>query len=129
MALVSALFVTGTFGMFLYAKAQGLELDQARTVAVNTLVMMELFYLFAVRYIHGASLTWEGILGTKSVLISIALVATLQLILTFTPFMNMLFGTAPIDAIWGVKIFLVGLAGFLVIEAEKALRRHYGRSN
>lgn len=121
--LVSSLFVAGTFGMFLYAKACGLSVEEARTIAVNTLVMMELFYLFSVRYIHGASLTWAGIMGTKPVLASIALVAGLQLILTFTPVMNTLFGTAPINIAWGFGIVAVGIVSLLIVEIEKALRR------
>lgn len=121
--LVSSLFVAGTFGMFLYAKACGLSVAEARTIAVNTLVMMELFYLFSVRYIHGASLTWAGIMGTKPVLASIALVAGLQLILTFTPVMNTLFGTAPINIAWGFGIVAVGIVSLLIVEIEKALRR------
>lgn len=121
--MVSTLFVIGTFGMFLYAKACGLSVEEARTIAVNTLVMMELFYLFSVRYIHGASLTWAGIMGTRAVLASIALVAGLQLILTFTPVMNKLFGTAPIDIAWGLGIVAVGIVALLIVEIEKAIRR------
>ena len=47
-------------------------------MAVNTLVTMEIFYLFSVRYVHGASLTWQGVLGTRAVLIGVAIVVVAQ---------------------------------------------------
>jgi len=49
-ALVSALFLAGIFGMFAWSRSSGLSLEEARTAAVNTLVVMEIFYLFSVRY-------------------------------------------------------------------------------
>ena len=36
-------------------------------MVVNTLVVMEIFYLFSVRYVHGPALTWQGVLGTPAV--------------------------------------------------------------
>ena len=41
--LVSILFAMGIFGQFTLAQAQGAGLDEARTMAVNTLVAMEVF--------------------------------------------------------------------------------------
>ena len=57
---VSVLFVAGAFGIFFYALERGLSLEMARTMVVNTVVVMEIFYLFSVRYLHGPSLTWRG---------------------------------------------------------------------
>jgi magnesium-transporting ATPase (P-type) len=42
------------------ARAFGDDVETARTMALNTLVAMEVFYLFSVRYRRAASLTWEG---------------------------------------------------------------------
>jgi magnesium-transporting ATPase (P-type) len=49
---VSALMVAGTFGAFAWADAAGLPLEVGRTMVVNALVVMEIFYLFSVRYVH-----------------------------------------------------------------------------
>jgi hypothetical protein len=38
-----------------------------RTMAVNTLVIMETFYLYSVRYVCSISLAGEGVLGTRAV--------------------------------------------------------------
>jgi magnesium-transporting ATPase (P-type) len=51
--LVSLVLVAGTFGMFLWQRYHGASIEAARTVAVNTLVMFEVFYLFNARF--GAS--------------------------------------------------------------------------
>ena len=48
---VSLLMVTGTFGLFLWERLSGSDIDTARTVAVNTLVVAEVFYLFNTRYL------------------------------------------------------------------------------
>ena len=43
---VSFIIMGGTMGMFLWEVQQGASIEYARTVAVNTLVMFEIFYLF-----------------------------------------------------------------------------------
>ncbi len=47
--LVSVLFFVGEFGIYAYAIDRRHSLDLARTMATNTLVVMETFYLFFVR--------------------------------------------------------------------------------
>ena len=39
--------------------------------AVNTLVAMEIFYLFSVRYVKAPSFTWVGVQGTPRVLAAV----------------------------------------------------------
>ena len=127
---VSALFVAGIFGIFAWARAHGSSLEEARTYAVNTLVVMEVFYLFSVRYLRAPSLTLKGILGTRAVLIAVAVVASLQLVFTYAPFMEALFDTRPVDLIHGLEIIGIGVALFVVLEIEKWLRtRMTGRSH
>ncbi len=119
---VSALFLTGIFGIFAWTRAQGSSLEEARTYAVNTLVVMEVFYLFSVRYLRAPSLTLKGIVGTRAVLVAVAVVTVLQLIFTYAPFMEALFDTRPVDFIHGAEIIGVGIALFAVLEIEKWLR-------
>lgn len=119
---VSTLFVIGIFGIFAWARTNGSTLEEARTYAVNTLVVMEVFYLFSVRYLRAPSLTLKGILGTRAVLVAVAVVVTLQLIFTYAPFMEALFDTRPVDFIHGAEIIGVGVALFAILEIEKWLR-------
>ena len=69
------------------------HIDTARTMVVNTVVVLELFYLFSVRYLYGASLTWRGVLGTPAVLLGISVIVGLQSAFTYIPWMQYLFQT------------------------------------
>jgi magnesium-transporting ATPase (P-type) len=120
---VSGLFVAGAFGIFAWAEMRGLGLDVARTMVVNTLVAMQIFYLFNVRYVHGTSLTPGGLAGTPAVLISISTVLAAQLLFTYTPFMQQVFGTRPIGLLDGMLIIAVSITLFVLVEIEKRLRR------
>jgi magnesium-transporting ATPase (P-type) len=120
-AFVSLIIVAGTFGLFLWDLAQGVSVGYARTVAVNTLVMYEAFYLLNTRYITASVLSREGLLGNRYVLLAIGLVLGFQLLFTYTGPMQHLFGTEALEAReWG-RIFLVGATVFVLVELEKAV--------
>lgn len=121
--LVSVLFAIGAFGMFAWAEARGLSHEAARTIVVNTVVVMEIFYLFSVRYLHGSSATWQGVLGTPAVLMGVIGIIVLQLAFTYMPFMQLLFDTRPVAFSDGAAIIAVGVALFAILEAEKFARR------
>jgi len=57
-AFVSLILMAGTFGLYLWEMGRGAPIEHARTVAVNTLVMFEIFYLFNARYITASMLNW-----------------------------------------------------------------------
>ncbi|MGF1619958.1 MAG: cation-transporting P-type ATPase [Rhodomicrobiaceae bacterium] len=118
-ALVSFLFVVGAFGVFYWATTNGLAQEAARTMVVNTLVVMEIFYLFSIRYVHGASLTWQGVMGTRAVLIGVAAVTAAQFAFTYAPFMNRTFGSEPLSLAEGLIVIGVGVLLLMIIETEK----------
>lgn len=120
---VSMLLVVAPLGLFLWEAAQGRPHEEARTLAVNALVVSEIFYLFNSRYIHGSVLSRAGLLGSRPVLVSIVLMLLLQLAFTYFPPLQRLMGTEPIGvADWGIVI-LAGLAVLLLVELEKAAWR------
>jgi magnesium-transporting ATPase (P-type) len=121
-ALVSTLFVAGAFGVFHHALARGLPLEAARTLVVNTLVVMEVFYLFSVRYLYGTALTWQGVLGTPAVLLGVGAVALAQAALTYLPFLQRVFETRPVAPLDALLIITVGVLMLLAVEAEKRIR-------
>lgn len=123
-ALVSVLFAAGVFGIFSWSQLHGSTLEESRTYAVNTLVVMEVFYLFSVRFLYAPSLTFKGILDTRAMLVAVTTVVVLQLIFTYAPFMEELFDTRPVDFIHGVEILLLGIMLLLILELEKWIRRH-----
>ncbi|MBA4255720.1 MAG: carbonate dehydratase [Polaromonas sp.] len=126
--LVSLLFLAGIFGMHHWALSWGADESTARTVAVNTLVAMEVFYLFSVRYLKSPSFTWQGVKGTPVVLASVAAVVVLQVLFTYAPFMHVLFDSRPLTVATLLAVVGAGVAVLVVLELEKAvLRRLFGR--
>jgi magnesium-transporting ATPase (P-type) len=102
---------------------EGASIELARTVAVNTLVSGQLFYLFNSRFIDRSSLTINGVFGSWPVLIAISALLVLQLSFTYLPTFHRLFGTAEIPVHeWG-WILAAGFAVFLLVEAEKLVVR------
>ncbi len=119
---ISCLFLIGAFGMFAWAQSRGLPLELARTMVVNTIVVMEIFYLFSVRYTYGASLTIKGLFGTPAVLAGITAVVLLQVTFTYAPFMAIPFDTAPVAFADGLVIVATGAVLFAIVEVEKRVR-------
>ena len=124
---VSLLMVSGIFGLFLWLRSSGSDIETARTVAVNTLVLFEAFYLLNTRYIRRSVCSRSGLLGSRKVLLAIVLVIGFQLLFTYVPWMQQLFGTSSLDAeTWGVML-IVASSVFFVVEAEKYLMRRIGQ--
>lgn len=120
--LVGVLILAGAFGLFAWALADGRTPAEARTIAVNVFVMIELCYLFNCR-----SLTlpfWRlGWFSNPWVWAGAGAMAALQLLFTYLPAMNRLFGSAPIGARDWLLIALCGLIASGVVGVEKAWRR------
>ena len=124
--LVSALFAAVSLGVFFYALGQGRDLETARTLVVNMLVVAEIFYLFNVRYLHMTSITLRGALGTPAVLYALAAVVAAQLAFTYLPLFQSWFQTRPVSIADGAVIVGCGLALMLLLEGEKLLLRRLG---
>ncbi len=128
-AFVSTILVFGVFGIFLFELESGYGIDRARTVAVNTLVIFEVFYLFNTRNLSASVLNLNGLFGSRPALVASAIVILMQVAFTYAPPMQELFKSASLDlATWG-RIVLVGASVFLLVEAEKAVLRWYGDRN
>ncbi|NMT62489.1 cation-translocating P-type ATPase [Marinobacter orientalis] len=126
-AFVSLLFLIGIFAAWYWAMSRFGDEAVARTLAVNTLVAMEVFYLFAVRYLDTASITLRGVLGTPIVLLAVGAVILLQLLFTYLPLFHQTFGTAPLTP--GALAFAAsaGVVVLVVLELETWLRRRWRR--
>jgi calcium-translocating P-type ATPase len=120
--LVGLLMLAGAFALFELALREGRSLAEARTLAVNVFVMIELLYLFNCR-----SLTqpvWRlGWFTNPWVWAGAGSMLVLQLAFTYLPIFHQLFGTAAIGINDWLLIALCGLAAMAVVGAEKALRR------
>jgi magnesium-transporting ATPase (P-type) len=126
--LVSVLFLAAVFGMYTYAIDKGHAPDLARTIALNTLVVLEIFHLFFIRNIYGTSLTLKAVRGTRVVWICVIAITLAQFAVTYLPPLQQVFGTQPVSFFDGMLIVAVGAVFFAVIEAEKQLRIVFQRT-
>ena len=120
---VSLLIGGATIAWFEYSLLQGMELKTARTIAVNTLVVAQAWYLFNSRFLTASSLAPSRMFTNPGALVSVALLGLLQLGFVYLPLLNTWFGTTPLPIeAWGPPM-VIGLLVFLIIEGEKALLR------
>jgi magnesium-transporting ATPase (P-type) len=128
-ALVSFLFVGAALTVFFFSQGRGDDLGTSRTLVVNVIVVLEIFYLFNVRFLHMTSITLRGALGTRAVLIALAVVIAAQAVFTYAPFMQDWFATRPVSLADGALIVALGAAVMLLLEGEKWLLRRLGVSD
>jgi cation-transporting ATPase F len=120
--LLGALMLAAAFGLFLLTLERGASLAEARSVAVNVFVMIEMAFLFNCRSLarplwavapFSNPWVWAGAGG----------MLLLQLAFTYLPAFQQVFGVAAISlSAWG-EIAAAALAALAVMEIEKALRR------
>jgi len=121
---VSFILVLGTFGLFYYhLDKHGIEIS--RTIAVNTLVFGEIFYLINCRNISGSSLKIKFWINSKPIFIAISSVIFFQLLFTYSTPMHYFFNTAPLSLQDWVPILLFGFILYLLVELEKYLVRKF----
>ena len=120
--LVATLFLAGVFGIYDYAIESGYSENLARTIAMNTLVVLEIFHLFFIRNMYGTSLTWQAICGTKIVWIAVIAVTLGQFAITYLPWFQVVFETEAIALLDGFLIVGIGVMLFVIIEIEKQIR-------
>ncbi|NDW03151.1 cation-transporting P-type ATPase [Jiella pacifica] len=120
--LVAALFLAAVFGVFTYAIEKGYPLALAQTMAMNTLVVLEIFHLFFIRNIHGTSLTWAAAKGTRVVWTVVLVITAAQFAVTYLSPLRVVLGTAPVPLFEGLLIVCIGAVFFALIEIEKQIR-------
>ena len=114
--------MVAAFGLFEWAEFHGASDAEARTVAVNVFVFVQLFYLFNCRSLT-KSMFRIGAFSNPWVLVGIAGMIILQLLFTYLPFMNRLFGSYPIGWLQWTWILAAALVGYFVVGAEKWIRQ------
>ncbi|MFH7319694.1 cation-transporting P-type ATPase [Desulfurivibrio sp. D14AmB] len=118
---VSLIMVAGVFNFFVWKVEQGVEIEVARTTAVNTLILFQIYYLFNSRSLHRQIDSLKLFHQNRYVLIAIGAVIFLQALFTYAPFMHRLFGTAPVAAGDWPLMILAAASVFFLVEGEKWL--------
>jgi magnesium-transporting ATPase (P-type) len=108
---------------FFRVKDQGASDDLARTVAVNALVIGQIFYLLSCRYKLDSSLSLRAHLGNPYLPLGIGAVVVLQLLFTYAPPLQALFETEAMPFRLWPPLFVGGVLFFLVVEGEKFILR------
>ncbi|MFW6024463.1 MAG: cation-transporting P-type ATPase [Dichotomicrobium sp.] len=120
--LVSTLFLVAVFGVYAYAIDRGYPEVLAQTMAMNMLVVLEIFHLFFIRNIYSTSLNWDAAKGTKVVWACVITVTLAQFAITYLPPLQGIFGTEGVPLADGILIVAIGVVFFALIEAEKQMR-------
>jgi magnesium-transporting ATPase (P-type) len=122
-AFVSVVIGGATLTVFRFEEHRGYSTEMAQTMAVNTLVLGQVFYLFNSRFIRESSLRLDLLFTNRVVWIAIGVLVVLQVMFVYVPFLNLWFHSAPISARdWFLPIG-IGFFIFLAVEAEKAVVR------
>ncbi|MBL9128812.1 MAG: HAD-IC family P-type ATPase [Verrucomicrobiales bacterium] len=119
--LVTLLLLAGAFGLFLWEQERGGSLSQARTTAVNLIVMVQVFYLFNCRSLTRSVLS-VGVFSNRWAIAGAVGMVGLQLAITYVPLLNRLLHTAPIPGDSWVWIVGVAFAAYAVVGFEKWVR-------
>jgi cation-transporting ATPase F len=120
--LVSVLLVAGTSWLFQWELGNGATVAEARTAAVNLFVVVEIFYLFSCRSLTTPTLSL-GPFSNPWVVAGVSVQTAAQMALTYVPFMNDIFHTAPVRPEAWPWVVLIGLIASFVVAVDKRLHK------
>jgi cation-transporting P-type ATPase F len=124
--LVGGLILVAAFGLYEWALREGRSVAQGRTIAVNVVIFIELFYLFNCRSLT-ESMFKIGVFSNPWAFAGAGALVLIQLLFTYAPFMNSFLSSAPLALIdWGL-ILAAGVITYCIVEIEKWLRRRNTR--
>ncbi len=121
-ATVALLMVTATFLLFFFqVGSNGRDVSVAQTIALNTIVFFEIFYLFNSKSIYDN--VFDQLISNKAMLLGIAVVISLQLLITYNTYLNGILKTSPLELFDWVIIIGISSSVFFIVEAEKYLMK------
>ncbi|MFC3533490.1 HAD-IC family P-type ATPase [Vogesella facilis] len=123
LVFVGLLMVALPFALYLQLLAEGGGHPLASTMAVNSMVAIEIAYLFNSRQRHASAWRRDTLLGNPVAFGCVLLLIVLQLAFSYLPWLQALFGTAAPSGRHWLLAAASGALAFVLIEAEKALLR------
>ncbi|SHI04968.1 cation-translocating P-type ATPase [Desulfofustis glycolicus] len=126
-AFVSLVIGSATIAVFLLAGRWQMPIEQARTMAVNTLVFGQVFYLFNARFIEQSSLRLTLWFANPVVWLAVGLLLGFQVLFTHAPLMQLWFGSADLTLRDWLITVAIGCGVFLLVEGQKTVSRHFQR--
>jgi magnesium-transporting ATPase (P-type) len=125
-AFVGLALLAYTLLTFFWMRAQGASDQLARTAAVNAITIGQVFYLLNSRYLLDSSISFSAHLGNRYLFYGISAVVVLQLLFTYSPPLQAIFGNEAIPIRVWPWLLLGGLLFFFVVEVEKFIIRSAG---
>jgi magnesium-transporting ATPase (P-type) len=124
-ALGSAILTASILGATFWIRHYGYSIAAQRAIAFNVLDFGAISVTCSARFTYNSSLHPRLFKDNVTLIYSIIIVTLLQILLTYTPFLsNVIFSMEGMDGMqWGITILFVAVV-FLVMEAEKWLRRY-----
>lgn len=119
--LVGILMLISAYVLFLYELDQGASLAEAQTVVTTVFVVVEAYYLLNCRSLL-RPISQIGWFSNMWVYYGIGVMFLVQALFIYTPFMNMLFGSSPLDGMQLLRIFGAGAVVFMIVSLEKRIR-------
>jgi len=124
--VVSMLMTAGALALFWYEWTKAMDLGgndnlvlrEAQTMTVTTVILFQIFYLLNCRSMT-VSIFKIGLFTNNYIYLGIAALVVLQVAFVYLPFMNTLFGSAPLPIDSWIKAMLMGATILPVISLEK----------
>jgi len=115
-----------TLWAFFWAQSGGASDDLSRTVAVNALVLGQVFYLLNSRFKLDSSLSLKAHRGNRYLPLGIGAVVVLQILFTYVSPFQALFDTVAMPLSTWPPLFVAAVVFLLVVEVEKFILRSFG---
>ncbi|CAN5233940.1 cation-transporting P-type ATPase [soil metagenome] len=126
--LVGFVLLVVAYGLFTYEnEILGATLEEGRSVTTSVFIVLQSFYLLNCRSLIRPFFP-TGTFSNVWIFIGIGIMLLLQIGFVYLPFMNTLFGTAPIGLMSWVRIVIAGLALYSIVEFEKWVRYRYSKA-
>ncbi|WP_067806851.1 cation-translocating P-type ATPase [Actinomadura formosensis] len=120
--LVSAILLAGAFSLQHWERAHGASSEVAQTIVVNVFALTLLTYMFNCLSLE-RPLLWGGIRRNPWVPVSVLALVAIQMFYTYTPAMNNVFHSAPLDGAAWARIAVIAVVSYLLVEALKFVQR------
>jgi magnesium-transporting ATPase (P-type) len=122
LVVIGVVIGAGTLFTFVWALNQGYSIEHARTVALTTIVLFQLFNVFNVRS-ETESILRMPLLSNPFLFFGVVASVIAQIAIIYVPALQFVFRTVPLNVFdWTVAI-TVAVTVLVAVEAEKALRR------
>ncbi len=122
LVLIGIVIAIGTTYTFSRALAQDYALDHARTVALTTIVLFQLFNVFNVRS-ESLSIFRMSLLSNPFLFFSVIASIMAQIAIVYVPAFQMIFRTAPLNLYDWFFAAIMAVVVLAAVEVEKVIRR------